>query len=144
MGSLLRMSSHILQGVEIRDLVPGERGGYLSFDLIDILRLIGPRVLDAHWRCRFVWCIGETSGQLHEISDRGVSVSGEELMRIVSGINQTIDGDFEARDGEAENAWLVIKAIDSSLFEVWSDDLELLRRVRETFQQVSDLPRDAA
>ena len=81
---------------------------------------------------------------MDEISDRGVSISGEELMRIVSGIIQTIDGDFEARDGEAENAWLVIKAVDSSLFEVWSDDLELLRRVRETFQQVSDLPLDAA
>ena len=80
MGSLLRMSSHRLQGVEIRDLVPGKPGGYLSFDLIDLLRLIGPRVLGAQWRCRFVECIGETAGQLHEISDRGVSISGEELI----------------------------------------------------------------
>ena len=144
MGSLLSMSSHILQGVEIRDLVPGERGGYLSFDLIDILRLTGSRGIDAQWRCRFVECTGETAGQLYEISERGVSISGEELMKIASGLIQTIDGDFEAREGEAENAWLVIKAIDSSLFEVWSDDLELLRRVRKTFQQVSDLPLDAA
>lgn len=134
----------MLQGVEIRDRVPKEQGGYLSFDLIDILRVMGERVIDAQWRCRFVECIGENAGELHEISDRGVSIPGGEIMRIAAGISQTIDGDFEARVGEAENPWLVIKAIDSSLFEVWSDDLDLLRKIRETFRQVSDSPSDAA
>ena len=132
------MSSHTLQGVEIRDVVPAEQGGYLSFDLIDLLRLIGERAIEAKWRCRFVECIGENAEQLHEISDRGVSIMGAELIRIASGISQTIDGDFEARYSDAENPWLVIKAIDSSLFEVWSDDLDLLRKVRETFKLVSD------
>jgi hypothetical protein len=55
-----------------------------------------------------------------------------------------IDGEFEAYASGAVEPWLVVKAIDSSWFEVWSDDPDVVARVRKNFREVSDLPSDAA
>jgi hypothetical protein len=76
----------MLQGIEIKDLVPGQPGGYLSFDLKDILPLLGERAAVSQWQCRFVECTGESAEQLHAIADEGRSISGGELLRVASGI----------------------------------------------------------
>jgi hypothetical protein len=133
-----------LRGIEIKDSVPRERGNYLSFDLKDILGLIGERALVSQWRCRWVECTGENAREMHSLSDVDRNISGAEILRLASGISQTIDGQFEAFAAGESNPWLLIKAIDSSLFEVWSHDPDILLRVKTNFSNVSDLPTDAA
>lgn len=130
----------MLQGVKIKDIDEG----FLSFDLKDILPLAGERAAASQWRCRFVECLGESAEELHAISDAGRIISGGELLRIASDLLQVIDGQFEAYSDANAEPWLVVKAIDSSSFEVWSDGPDVLARVRDNFGEVSDLPPDAA
>jgi hypothetical protein len=132
----------MLQGVEITDKDTAKC--FLSFDLKDILPLAGVRAATSRWRCRFVECTGESAEELHAASDAGRIISGEELLRIASGLLQVIDGRFEAYSDVDAEPWLMVKAVDSSSFEVWSDDPDVIIRVRENFREVSDLPTDAA
>jgi hypothetical protein len=137
--SLDRYSQN-MQGLKIKDLRRTEHGGYLSFDLKEIFSAIGAPVLISTWRCHNVECIGENAPRLHELSERGQCVSGEELVEIVAGIFQTIDGEFAAhRDGKDE-PWFVVNAVDSSWFEVLSLDPAVLETIRSGFKDVSELP----
>jgi hypothetical protein len=133
-----------MQGLKIRDLGKTELGGFLNFDLKEILAAIGDPVIVSTWRCHNVECTGENAERLYELSEEGQSVSGKELVEIVAGIFQTFDGEFEAyRDGK-EEPWLVVNAVDSSWFEVLSVDSAVLESIRSSFQDVSALPSTAA
>jgi hypothetical protein len=133
-----------MQGLKIKDLRQTELGGFLNFDLEEIFSAIGNPVIVSTWRCHNVECTGENAERLYELSEEGESVSGKELVEIVAGIFQTIDGEFEAyRDGK-EDPWLVVNAVDSSWFEVFSVDSAVLESIKSSFQDVSELPPTAA
>ena len=105
--------------VEIHD----SNGGFaLAFDLIDILRAIGGKALTSRWIVDGVECVGSSAEELHRCSDSGEAIDGKELWRMASDISQTIDGRFSAFEGDSEQPWLQISAIDSSYFEVGSTD----------------------
>jgi len=133
-----------MQGIEIKDKTHNESGSFLSFDLREILTVIGDSALASSWRCQYIECTGENADVMHKISDERRIISGSELMQIVSGIFQTIDGEFEAHHGGENSPWLIIRAVDSSSFDVISSDSEVLERVRRNFGEVTDLPPDAA
>ena len=133
-------------GIKIRDAkLSGGGSSYLSFDLRDILTAVGEPVFSSRWRCRDLWYTAERDGKFTEIREARRKLSGEEIMRFAAGIHQTINGRFEARGGgAAKMPWLIILAVDSSWFEVWSSKREVLERVRAHFEQVSDLHAAAA
>jgi diaminopimelate decarboxylase len=120
------------------------RDGVLAFDLIDILRIVGPDAKSSSWRCRNVDCSGDLAEELHRVSDAESAVSGAEMLRLASGVLQIIDGDFEAYRADEKRPWLVVRAIDSTLYAVITQDGGLLARVRERFRDVRDSPHDAA
>jgi hypothetical protein len=133
-----------MHGLKIKDLRQTELGGFLNFHLKEIFSAIGDPVSVSTWKCHNVECTGENAQRLYELSEEGQSVSGKELVAIVAGIFQTIDGEFEAyRDGK-KNPWLVVNAFDSSWFEVFSVDSTVLESIRSSFQDVSELPPTAA
>ena len=133
-----------MQGLKLKDLERSEHGDYLSFDLKEIFSAIGDPVLISTWRCRNVECTGENAERMHEVSEEGQSLSGEQLVEIVAGIFQTFDGEFEAyRDGK-ETPWLVVNAVDSAWFEVLSVDSAVLESIWSSFHDVSELPPTAA
>ena len=128
-----------MQGLKIKDFRQTELGSFLNFDLKEIFSAIGDPVTVSTWKCHNVECTGENAERLYELSEEGYSVSGKELVAIVAGIFQTIDGEFEAyRDGK-EDPWLVVNAVDSSWFEVFSVDSAVLESIRSRFQDVSEL-----
>jgi len=133
-----------MQGLKIKDFRQTELGSFLNFDLKEIFSAIGDPVTVSTWKCHNVECTGENAERLYELSEEGYSVSGKELVAIVAGIFQTIDGEFEAyRDGK-EDPWLVVNAVDSSWFEVFSVDSAVLESIRSRFQDVSELSPTAA
>src|SRR5690349_2519553 len=99
-----------LQAVTIHDI----RDGVLAFDLIDILRVVGPDAESSLWRCRNVECTGDLADELHRVSDAEATVSGAEMLRLARGVLQIIDGDFEAYRVDETRPWLVVRAIDST------------------------------
>ncbi len=114
-------------GVEIHDMQPR---GYLALDLRDIVECLGPAVEGRTWTCKWVECTGEAAPELTRLSDSGESFAGHQLSELARRIVQVIDGDFiGTRPGEASPS-LLIRAEDSSWWEVHGDEacIDLIRR----------------
>lgn len=123
-----------MHGVTIRD----SDNDKPNVSLIDILKTVGDKVLQSSWKISFVECIGETSKVLHQISDEQRIISGKELFNISEGIQQIIEGNFEACNHDNEN-WLSLRVIDGWEFDIETKDTEILENIRKSFSSVEDL-----
>src|SRR5438128_988190 len=109
----------------------------LTADLVDILRLLGPSATKSEWQISGVECAGGVAAEdLHRLADRPDRVPGGDLLSLAAGITQVIDGMFAGyRKGEARPR-ITIRAVDSSAFDVQSDDQEALARLKQHFRNV--------
>jgi hypothetical protein len=82
---------------------------------------------------------GNTAEKLHEINDKGMAISGYDLLSLSTDLTQFIYGNFEAFRNEENSPWLIIRAIDSTEFDVETNDDHILQKVRQSFTDVSDL-----
>ena len=126
-------------GVRVRDL---DDRNILTVDLEAILGLFAETAEASEWQVSDVWATGDAAArELHELYEVNARLAGSRLMRLASEINQIIDGTFSGyRPGESE-PWIMIRAVDSSFFEVLTDDVAMLNQVRERFNDVEDLPK---
>ena len=131
-----------MYAVTVHDLNRLDRGSVLAFDLVDILRLDERGVVESEWRCRRVECMGEQAAALYAASDGGATIPGDVLLRLASGVDQVIDGDFAGLRPGDQSPWLLVRAIDSTFFVVASEDEGWLGRVRERFRDVRDAPEE--
>lgn len=130
-----------MRGVTINDR---DEQGVLKFDLKDILRLAGERALRSRWKLTDVEALGEDAAdEIHRISDRHSLVDGRKLMKLADGVSQIVDGQFEAYDDDTNKPWLVINAVDSSAYDVQSDNEDLLTGLRAHFESICDLPESS-
>ena len=125
-----------MRGVTIRDA----RENLLGFDLIDILRVLGSRIESSRWKVHGLEVTGRSADRLYEISDNGRVINGNELIAIATDLLQTIDGEFEAFDNSSPEPWLVIRAVDSSEFDVECDDPWVHQKLIESFTDITDMP----
>jgi hypothetical protein len=123
--------------IRIQDPAQAGQDKVLSFDLCDLLALIGRPARDSLWCCRSVECTGKSASELDAIADQGLIVSGRTFTHIALLLDQTIEGEFVAL--REDEAWLVIRAVDSSWFEVWSRETALLEEIRSHFRCVEKL-----
>ena len=133
----------MMEAVAIHDARSLGGGRFLAFDLIDVLRVALTDVLESMWRCRNVECAGPMADKLHNASEKGIELGGADLVRLAAGIQQVIDGDFEATRKGANRPWLLVRAIDSTCYVVVTKDAGFLRGVRQRFNDVHDSPNDA-
>jgi hypothetical protein len=128
-------------GIRIKDLKPTR---VLSFDVRDILAVIERFATSSYWCCSDLYYTAMSEGQFVRIRAEKVEqqLSSGEFSQFVASIHQTIDGRFEAYEKDAVQPWLIILAIDSSWFEVWSINHEALAKLKEHFQDVGDLSTD--
>jgi hypothetical protein len=106
-----------MHGVEFPDKMASIIGSRLSFDLKDVLAVLGGAVWESQWRVSRLWCMGERTEEFEAYAEQGQLLSGDLLVELASGVFQVIDGDFEAFRSNAEKPWLIIRAIDSHWFE---------------------------
>jgi hypothetical protein len=139
-----------MHGLSIHDgtrddptLSPRPEVGCLDFDLVDVLRALGPQAERSAWRCGDVDCFGVTAGALDQAIAAGGRISGEQLLAFAAGLTQVIDGTFEGFDLGATAPWVVITAVDSSWWEVRSSDDAALAAIRERFRATRALPERA-
>lgn len=127
-----------MAGVTILDRT--ESGDRLAFDLLDVLQEISSELGKTMWRMEQVECFGEASGELHSLSIAREYVPGTVLLELASKIYQVIDGEFYGYKKESNNkAWIIIRAVDSSAFDVECEDREVLERYRTRFRHVADI-----
>jgi hypothetical protein len=130
-----------MKGIAIRDADPNRP--FLSFDLTDLLDVVGADAVGSTWSVRGVECVGpsaEAVAALHKASDESEELSGERLVALAREITQVIDGEFIGRRLTESDPWIVIRAVDSSWFDVETTDEALLLKLRARFNEVSDLP----
>jgi len=128
-----------VQGVIIRDgTEPGGSGG-LAFDLRDVLAALGPRAVESRWRFSHLHYVSRDEQDipvLEHVAAQG-AVSGADLAKGIEQLLQVIDGEFEAFD-ENDRRWAVVRVVDSSWWEVWSEDPSVLEAIRAKFRITED------
>lgn len=114
--------------------------GCLSFDLKDVLHAIGSEVEESDWEIESIESLGEGATILQEVSAERRRISGSELMALANRVYQVIDGEFRAiRKNEAQ-PWLVIRAVDSSGYDVFCEAAAVHERLEESFKHVVAIP----
>ena len=124
------------RGVVIRDgTQPGGSGG-LEFDLAEVLGALGELAVQSDWSCSRLNYVSRDECDV-EVLERAAApngrVKGADLLNGIQQLAQIIDGDFEATDANGHR-WAVVRAVDSSWWEVWSDDETALGAVRGRFK----------
>jgi hypothetical protein len=128
-----KKTSYIVGGIAIYDLSPRQ---VLSFDVGDILAALAEDIVESRWQCRNVECIGGEA--LESASGSGQELATPELLELAKGVEQTIWGDFIATQPPDPAPWLVIRAIDSTCFEVFSASVAVLDKLRARFRDVRE------
>lgn len=121
-----------MDGVEIHDEHPR---GYLAFDLKEILGCLRQEVLERTWECCGIESTGVTAGALEALERNPTRVAGYKLVELAEQINQVVWGTFSGRLSSEVTDSLVIKAIDSTLWEVFGSS-ECLAKVKHAFRDV--------
>ena len=110
----------------------------LTFDLIDLVKLLEPFLVDSRWICSNVEAVGETAGELDSTAVK--NIDSKTLKRISSGLIQVIDGTFTAFRSGQQHPWLVIRAVDSAAYDIETDDRRVIDTISKRFQNVITLP----
>lgn len=126
--------------LRIHDLLPD--GGYLAVDLRHVLELLGHRGISSQWSVSGVWATGEASRDLESLDDSS-PISGAELKRMAENVTQVIDGRFDGRVSPDHPPWIIIVADDSTFYDVHCDDPDVLKAIRERFEQVEEVKETA-
>jgi hypothetical protein len=70
----------------------------------------------------------------------GARIVGAELLSSLPNLLQVIDGEFRAFEAGRE-PWVIVRAFDSSWWEVESEDGVALSAIRERFQNIDEQPK---
>jgi hypothetical protein len=118
--------------------------------LRDLLDLLAPHSLEVSWTVSPVrlecpalgrsldefMVTGPGGGQLESLAANGSSVSGLILAEYAHATRQIIWGQFVAAHPEQAGVWLVIRAIDSTFYEVITSDEVVLAKIRSAYKDV--------
>ncbi|MFT4161622.1 hypothetical protein [Shinella sp.] len=119
----------------------------LALDLKDLLRLLAPRSLEANWIVSTVKfskpehehfeATGEGGEQLEELAQGNARLSGFDLAALADSTRQVIWGEFVASaPTQLDKTWLIIRAVDSTFYEIDTDDETVLRKISSAYKDV--------
>ena len=137
-GCRIMEMEEFMHGVSIADL---DQRRVLKIDLADVLAAVGDAAEKSNWALSGVEALGgDDAEELQRISDEQRTIDGKSLALRAKNVSQVIEGEFRAFRGTAPSPWLVIQAIDSSAYDLFTDDEQVLSRVRAKFECVRDIP----
>jgi hypothetical protein len=125
----------VMQGISIHD--KNDHG--LTFDLAELLRALGPMASEALWRPKTVITYVTSDDQpiaaLEWQPTGGQWTLGRDLLQL-SRLRQVIDGVLESVLAAEAQPWVVLRAVDSSWWEAYSDDAHALEALKRTFRDI--------
>jgi hypothetical protein len=124
-------------------LPEGEVGG-LNFDLAQILLAMGDRATNSSWRLSDVDCFGAAYPEVASAVSSATLLNGDVLLGIARRVVQVIDGEFVGTDPGARDPWIRVFAVDSTWWEVWTDDETVRTLLRRRFKSVDEVSESAA
>jgi hypothetical protein len=129
--------------LQIHDMLTDH--GVLAVDLRHVLAALKQRAANAGWEIGAVtafeedlWAIGDEDAvlKLGAMATSGERVPGQILKALANKISQVIWGEFRAFDHAKLTPWVIIRAIDSSFYEVQSEDLDVIKSIWSAFTDV--------
>lgn len=119
-------------------------GGVLAVHLSRLLDLLAPKSLDAEWTVAPIRSDGEEkfeatgpgADELEELVETSMPISGMALLIVSTNTHQIVWGEFIAIVPGESSPWLTLRAIDSTFYEVETDDDAALDTVRSAFKDV--------
>lgn len=138
-----------------------ECNGVLALGLSDLVDLLAPRSLEADWTVSPVGIVDQHAGRSHEFMVVGPDqpgnadplevlaasqspVGGVAFSQAANAADQVIWGQFVARLPDQGEAWVDIRAIDSTFLEVTTSDEAVLAAIRAAFEDVRVAPGPTA
>ena len=80
---------------------------------------------------------GEGGEQLEALAQTDAPLAGHDLMKLAGKTRQVIWGEFVASlPAEPAARWMTIRAIDSTFYEVETDDEAALAKIRSTYRDI--------
>jgi hypothetical protein len=129
------------------------RQNALALDLHDIIRVLAPRSLQAIWTISTVkssepgheWfeATGEMGEKLEALAQEDTRVPGSKLAALAEKTRQVIWGEFVGSlASKPDEKWIIVRAVDSTFYEVTTLDETVLNAIRTSFQDVraADVP----
>jgi hypothetical protein len=131
-----------------------DSGEILSFDLVDILNCIKDIGGNYNWAILDIYITSKHNSNLNVLEleneinskDELFKISFVDLLNLSSKINQVIDGKFIASKGDfnkiidiielEEKCDIVIEAIDSTYWTVFSKDRRIIELLKSKFEKV--------
>jgi hypothetical protein len=127
-----------MQGITITDKCCNDL--LLGVELVDILCLLGKHSRNLEWEISGVESIGnEAADRLHELSDNKARISGRTLLQLAAGVSQIVEGKFVGYRHRNDKPWIIIQAVDSSAYDVYCEDNDLLAKIKQHFAQVDEI-----
>ncbi len=119
---------------------PNDRKG-LDFDLDELLDILGPRVATSAWSISGIQYVSQDDIAIPTLNGPDDSrVTGVELIAAIPNLLQVIDGEFKAFDQMTDDVpWVVLRAVDSSWWEVETDIPNIAGTIQKRFENVSEL-----
>ena len=124
-----------------------DRHHVLAVDLRHILDLLAPHSLLASWTISTVksansdheWFEATRANRdkLEMMAQADTRVSGPVMAELAQGTRQVIWGEFVGSLPEQPGRpWLTIRAVDSTFYEITSEDKEVVHQIRSAFKDV--------
>ncbi len=121
----------------------------LALDLRHLIELLKPQSLIASWTISAVEmtdqsfgdylenvdATGDGGARLDELALNRLPVEGTVIAQIANDTKQVIWGKFTA-SLHGQDDWVIIQAIDSSFYEITTDDAKVLNKVKATYNDV--------
>lgn len=133
-------------GVTIRSAVPNDKqttkqidSKKLTLDLQDLLTALGERALNSTWLARGVNCYGEGAEELFSLAEQDQPIGGQDFLRITSGIQQTVEGEFTGFDPGATAHWIFLRAWNGSGFYMETNDPKVKEQLKAHFPWVEEV-----
>ncbi|HKY53978.1 MAG TPA: hypothetical protein VJM08_06710, partial [Anaerolineales bacterium] len=107
-----------------------------QLDLYGLLSALGERALNSTWFGSDVNCQGENAEELYAFTDQNRPIEGGEFLRIASGIQRTIAGDFQAFEPGADTPWIFIRAWEGNGFYIETNDTQIEKKLKTNFPEM--------
>ncbi len=134
--------------VQDRSVVPNDSQGIKqaqpekraqALDLQGLVAALGERAFRSTWFGSGVTCYGEKAAELYAFTDQDRPINGRDFLRIVSGIQQTITGDFYGVDPGGDSPWIFLRAWDGNGFYIEIDDPQIEKQLRAHFPAMEEV-----
>jgi hypothetical protein len=113
---------------------------YVNLD--ELLRVVEPFIVGFTWKSRIEEVAPGPSAQRLEQLDPEQRLPTVELLRLFSPDAQVIDGEFLGYSAiEQKSSTLVLRAVDSTWWDIESENEELLALIRRTYPDARPIPQ---